>query len=59
MAAGVELALEVEDEVRVGDAFKLGGVIVGAEGGEDFLGRVHKIENVGGVLAGVRTVEAR
>ena len=58
-SARVELGLEVEHDVRIGDGLKLRRLVIGLERLEDVLGAVHEIENVGRVLAGIGAIEPR
>ena len=58
MALGVELGLEVEDQVGIGGFGQLGGGVVGLEGGEDGVGFVDEIHHIGGVLTRIAAVEA-
>ena len=58
-SARVELGLEVENDIRIGDGLKLRRLVLGLERLEDFFGAVHEVENVGRVLARIGAVEAR
>ncbi|EXI77156.1 MAG: hypothetical protein AW10_03972 [Candidatus Accumulibacter appositus] len=57
VTGGIQLGTQVEDEVRIGGRREFGRRVVGPERGEDFLGVIHEIQDVGRVLAGVGAVE--
>jgi hypothetical protein len=59
VALAIELLTEVVNEVWVGLGLDVCCLEVLPERRQDFLGAVHEVEDVGRVLAGVRTVEAR
>jgi hypothetical protein len=58
-ASRVELGAQVVDDIRVGDGFELGRVVVGPECLKDVVRAVCKIENIRRVLSRMRAVEAR
>ena len=57
VALGIELGLEIQDQVGIGGLGQFGGGVVGLEGRQDLVGLVHEIHHVGGVLAEMAAVE--
>ena len=58
MALGIELGLEVEDEVGIGGLGQLSRGVVGLEGRQDVVGIVHEIHHIGGVFTRMAAVQA-
>ena len=59
VALGIELGLEIEDQVGIGGHGQLGRGVVSLEGRQDVVGVVDEIHHEGGVFAWVAAVQAR
>ena len=57
VALGIELGLEVQDEVRIGGLGQLSCGVVGLEGRQDVARFVHEIHHIGGVFTRMAAVE--